>query len=202
MIRGGLRTRLIGDSTRIAVIAGLQDLGWFDATVYDTPPGARRHHPLRYIARPGDWQTPIAPNAIAISTEDIQDTPIGLGGEVEDQLRIYIDVFAEDDQVGWHLTQDIRDLLFGKMTGLGRDGPVIDVYDLRLATPAPFTQVDIEDILVDRAVNQAREYQNHWFMLRVSLTDDYSDEFNATHIATDWSDDLAPAWDLIQAVEL
>jgi hypothetical protein len=119
VIRGGLRTRLIGDSLRLAVIAGLEVLGWFDPTIYDQPPGLRQHQPLRYVPRPSKWDVPIAPNCLAISTEDILEDEFGLGDEVADSIRCYIDIFGEDDPVSWHLTQDIRDLLIGRIGATG-----------------------------------------------------------------------------------
>jgi hypothetical protein len=201
-VRGGLRSRLITDSARLTIIAGLDALGWFDGTVYDTPPGPRRHRPLRYITRPLDWHEPITPNALAISAEDIYDEPHGLGGEVEDTIEMWADVLAENDALGWQLAGDIRDLLLGKYPGLGRVAPILDVYDLRHATPVAFTQVAIEELQIDRAESDARGWQAHWFMVRISLLDDYSDEFDAVHTVTDWTPDFVPAWQRIQEIEL
>ena len=201
MIRGGLRSRLILDSTRLTIVAGLSALGWFDGTVYDTPPGPRRHQPLRYIPRPVTWQEVIAPNCVAVSSEESRDDAHGLGGEIEDILSLYVDVFGESDPLGWQITVDIEDILLGKMPDIGRFGPIVDVYDLRMATPTPFTQVEIDDVFTDRAEGQAREWQSHWFMTRVVLNDDYSDEFNAQRTTTTWTPDLDPAWQRIQAME-
>lgn len=180
MIRGGLRSRLIVDSVRTAVISTLQQLGWFDPTVFDVPAGVRRHQPFRYIARPADWSSNILPNAVAISADDITGDDAAFGGDVEDTFEIYIDVFAEDDAVGWQVSYDIRDSLYGKNPELGMLGPQIDVYDFRLATPASFTTVDIEEIRVDRSQGEAREWQRHWFMLRLSLIDEHNDEAGVT----------------------
>lgn len=201
-MRGGLRTRLVVDSTRLTVIAGLDALGWFDPTIYDNPPGVRRHRPLRYVPRPQNWQDPVYANAIAISTEDIYDEPLGLGGDVEDTVQAYVDVFAESDTVGWHIAMDIRDIALGKIPGIGRTGPVIDAYDLRQATPVPFAQIEVADVRVDRAESDARQWQAHWIMVRLTLLDDYADEADATHPTTAWQPDLAPAWGRIQAIPL
>lgn len=176
MIRGGLRARLVTDSVRFAVIATMQQHGWFDATVHDTPPGLRRHQPFRYIPRPVDWAEDIRPNAISIASDDISDDELALGGEVEDRHEIYIDVFAQDDSVGWQVVYDIRDSLLGKNSELGTLGPQIDVYDFRLPTPAPFTTVDVDTIRVDRSLGETREWQRHWYMVQVVVEDDYNDE--------------------------
>lgn len=202
MIRGGLRSRFIMDSTRVAVIAALSELGWFEGTVHDNPPGPRRHWPLRYIAKPLKWDDQVEPNAIAISTDDTHSIRRGLGGEVEDNMRVYVDLFVESDELGWHLAQDVRDLLIGKMANIGRDAPAIDVYDLRLATPAAFTQVDVERPLIDRAESESREWRNRWFMVRFDLIDEYHDEYGGVDIdAAQWTDELSPVWQQIQRIE-
>lgn len=199
-MRGGLRTRLIVDSARVAVLAGLEQLGWFDATVHDTPPGLRHHLPFRYLPRPTLWTDDVQPNSLAISSEDVSDEPLGLGGEVEDRIELYIDLFAQDDDLGWHVSGDIRDLLVGKFPEHGRGAPLIDAYDFRQPTPAPFTQVEVEDVVVDRAQGEAREWRRNWFMIRVRLLDDYDDEYHAALPMTTWTDDLLPAWQRIQAI--
>jgi hypothetical protein len=174
MIRGGLRTRLVLDSARFAVILAMKQNGWFDPTVFDTPPGTRRHQPFRYITRPTDWMQKIQPNAIAISSEDIADEPLAFGGEVEDSTEFYVDVFAQDDSLGWQVAYDIRDSLLGKSANAV--GPQLDIYDFRQPTPAAFTTVDLDIIEVDHAQGDARTWQRHWFMIHVVLLDDYDDE--------------------------
>jgi hypothetical protein len=203
VIRGGLRTRFIVDSTRIAVIAALSELGWFEGTVHDSPPGPRRHWPLRYVPKPLKWDDQVEPNAIAISTDDTHSIRRGLGGEVEDSMRIYVDLFVESDELGWHLAQDVRDLLIGKMANIGRDAPAIDIYDLRLATPAAFTQVDVERPFIDRAESESREWRNRWFMVRFELIDEYHDEYGEVDVdPAQWTDEFAPVWHQIQRIEL
>lgn len=175
MIRGGLRTRLILDSVRYAILSTLQQQGWFDPTTYDTPPGTRHHQPFRYVARPVDWAEDIRPNAIAISGEDLSDEPVGFGGEVQDIIEIYVDIFAQDDPLGWQVAYDIRDSLYGK--GTGAVGPQIDIYDVRQSTPSTFTTVDLDLVEIDRSQGDARQWQRHWFMIHLVVLDDYDDEF-------------------------
>jgi hypothetical protein len=184
------------------LLAGLEMLGWFDPTIYDDPPGQRQHLPLRYIPRPQSWDVAIAPNALAISIEETEDIPQGFGGDVEDTIRVYLDLFAQNDELGWQLSFDCRNLLLGKHDVFGRRGPVVDVYDLRQTTPTPFTSVDVDNVVLDRAQGEARAFQRYWFMMRTDLVDDYADEFDATHLATQWNPEFAEAWSAIQAGDL
>jgi hypothetical protein len=150
---------------------------------------------------PGSWDEQVTVNAIAINTDDIYDSPRGLGGEFEDTFEMWVDVFAESDQLGWQLAVDIRDLVLGKYPEFDRPGPVIDVYDLRQPTPAAFTQVDVARVEIDRAEGEARQWQAHWFMVRIDLEDDYVDETGDSLNTTEWLEDLNPAWVRIQAIE-
>jgi hypothetical protein len=197
-MRGGLRTRFIIDSVRLTAIAGLEALGWFDPTIHDTPPGARRHLPLHYIPRPAKWDQPIEPNSLAITSEGYSDDDSGLGGDVADRINLYADLYAQDDAFGWHLTRDLRDILLGKLPEIGCTGPVIDVYDFRQATPAPFTTVDVEEIIIDRAEGLARERHRNWFMTRIGIEDEHLDD---SQYSSSWAD-LRDAWERIQAIEL
>ena len=201
MIRGGLRTRLVLDSVRYAIIADLQRHGWFDPTVFDSPSGNRRHQPFRYMNRPVDWTADIRPNAIAISGEDVADEPLGLGGEIEDVIEIYVDIFAQDDALGWQVAYDVRDNLHGKSAQPA--GPEIDVYDFRQPTPAPFTTVDLDLIEVDRSEGEARQWQRHWFMVHIVVRDDYHDEFATVPAIAQhqWQEADELAWRCIQEAE-
>jgi hypothetical protein len=204
MIRGGLRSRLVIDSVRFAIISTMQQHGWFDATVHDTPPGLRRHLPFRYIPRPVDWAEDIHPNAIAISSDDITDDDLAFGGEVEDIHRIYVDIFVQDDAVGWQVAYDIRDSLLGKNPELGGLGPQVDVYDFRQPTPAPFTTIDVDVIRVDRSQGDTRAWQRHWYMIYLTFEDDYNDEADLPStqpLARTWAEPDVTAWHRIQEVE-
>jgi hypothetical protein len=202
MIRGGLRTRFIADSIRVAIVGALSELGWFDATIHDDPPGTRRHAPLRYVPRPVKWDVTVEPNAVAISTEDVLSGEHGLVGEVEDSMRMYVDIFAQSDELGWQLAHDTRDILLGKMPDIGRGAPEIEIFDLRLATPAAFTVVDIEKPLIDRAESESRDWRNRWYMVRFDVSDEYHDEYGGVDVdLTTWPDHYGPIWTQIQAVE-
>ena len=54
---------------------------------------------------------------------------------------------------------------------------------------------------IDRAENTVHPWQNHWFMIRFDLIDDYAEEYEGATPMTQWSDDLLPAWQRIQATQ-
>jgi len=193
-ISGGLRARFIQDSIRVQIIGALMDLGWF----YD----GRRHAPIRYRAKPADWDETVESNTLSITLEDFSDSPSEIGDGTTDDLRTFwVDLFAENDSVGHHLIGDIRDIVAGRFPSIGRTGPVFDIYDLRQATPASFVQVDVERVMSDRVEKQPRPWQQFWHFVRFDILDDHSDEYDGATVEniTEWTSDLADAYDLVQA---
>lgn len=177
-IVGGIRSRLVHDSFAAFVQSCLGQLGWFDATVYDTPvPGTRKHRPLSLIERPNNWDDPIEVNAMAITAEDTTDEDAELGSLLSNDTRHYsIDIYCENDPIGSHLRDDIRDILRGKMASIGAGNPRLAVYDYREATPSIVFHCDIENVVADRAHNFPKPWQQHWWSIRCDLVDTYGDE--------------------------
>lgn len=163
---GGIRARLIADSFYETVRGSLEQLGWFDVN--------RRHRPVTLITRPNDWDESVETNAIAITCEDSTDISIELGsGLTEDRWEFSVDLYAEDDDVGVHLTNDVRDILRGKLPSIGRTGPVFSVYDYRQATPPILFTCEIERVVVDRAHGFTKLWQQHWWAVRCDVIDAY-----------------------------
>lgn len=186
-ILGGLRARLIIDSLRVEIIDGLSELGWFDPN--------RGHRPVDYTGQPNEWDEAVAINSFAITAEDTDSYDFAFGGEYGDTTTVYVDIYAESDIVGRHLAYDIRDLVTGRFPeGPGPSGPVLDVYDFRLATPSVFTVVDVEDVRVDKALGFPRAWQRYWWVLRIHLVDEFYDEQGVEIPAPVWTDELQLAW--------
>lgn len=168
-IVGGLRARLIKDSFFYMLEGRLTALGWFDS--------GRQHLPVNMLAMPRNWDQPIEFNTLAVSAEDVNDTESEMGSNLaEDRWTVYVDFFAEDDSVGADLANDVRDILRGKMPSIGASRAVLDVYDYRQATPPVIAYVDIENVLLDRARNFPRPWQQHWYAIRCDLVDEYYDD--------------------------
>ena len=122
-----------------------------------------------------------------------------MGDDVEDMIAIYVDVFAESDELGWQLAHEVRDLLIGKLPDVGPQNDRIDVFDLRLDPPQRFTQVTVDTALMDRAQAIAAGWQKHWVMVRCEINDEYLDEYDDFGTSTEyplagWDTAYQDAW--------
>ena len=166
----GLRARLISDPFRAQIRVALEELGWFA-----TRPS---HLPVELIDAPKDWDEPIQLNSVAVTSDDVEDLEAELGSNLtEDRWTFYVDVYAEDDVIGTHLGNDIRDVLRGKIPSVtGGDTPRLDVYNFGLATPAVFTVCDIENVTIDQVREAPKPWQRYWYTVRAEIVDTYGDE--------------------------
>lgn len=170
-IVGGLRARLIEDSLVQMITDSLRALGWMDP--------ARQHLPLNIIDEPVDPDVEIPLNTIAFEASIVSDKPAEVGSNLtEDRWPFYIDVYAESKALGTHLSNDIRDILRGKFPSIGRTGPVLDVYDLRQATPPWIFGCVIENVRCDKGHNWPQPWRQHWYSISLDLIDTYDDEDN------------------------
>lgn len=166
---GGLRTRLIVMSFQQMIRDSLDALGWFDA--------GRQHQPINFVVRPAEWEDKVDFNSIAVTCEDVADIDAETGSNLtEDTWTYSVDIYAEDDAVGIHLINDIRDILRGKIPSIGRTGPILPVFDYQAATPTQIFTCDIEDVVVDRARGFTKAWQQHWWAARCDVIDTYGDE--------------------------
>lgn len=149
MLTGGLRDRMIIESVGNDVVAELTSLGWFDA--------GRRHSAIIVVDEFPDQQAAVAPNTLAISSEQITADSIEMGSTLsERQIGIFFDFFGENDAVARHIIGDIFDYVYVVMR--------FPVYDYRVATPTLEFYVTVDDLTVnqrepDTATNQ---WQRHW----------------------------------------
>lgn len=168
-IVGGLRHRFIRDSLFSMIRTSLEDLGWFDT--------GRFHGPIdfRTIPVPEDEEVPF--NTCVVSCDDLIESDEEMGSRLAEHVWTgWVDFYAESDAVGLHFIGDIKDLLAGRMSNIGRTGPFFDVYNYEEATPSQIFRCQIEDIVVDRAHGFPKPYQRHWYACRFSIFDYYGDE--------------------------
>lgn len=174
---GGLRARLIKMAIQGVVEDGLRDLGWFDPTIHDDPPGTRRHRPVTFYTKPNKWDEPITLNAVIVAGQDVDGTDGEIGSNLsDDRWFFYVDVYAESDSVAEHIVHDARDILRGKMPSIGRTGAYVDVFDPREATPPFLFRLPVVELAVDRARLSEHPWQAHWYSLSFEVEDDYYDE--------------------------
>jgi len=168
VVTGGLRARLIHDSIYFGIRDGLQQLGWFDPS----PP--RQHYPINYTYEPVENDTEVPPNTVALSDENLSEVEAELGSSmVETSWTYYLDFYAENDVLGKHLINDVRDILGGRMPSIGRNDASMPVWDYSQATPVQIFSVDIESIVVDRAHDFPKSWQRFWYSCSFIVRDAY-----------------------------
>lgn len=171
-LTGGLRQRFIRDSLYNMLHDSLDALGWFDA--------GRNNAAINMIARavPEDEEIPI--NTLALSPGDLDAEDWEMGSNLAEHTWIfYVDFYGENDSVATHMIGDVRDILAGRMPDAGRVRPHVPVYDYRDATPSVQFYCEIDEIIIDRAVDFPRPWQKHWWVCRFMITDYYgNDDYN------------------------
>ncbi len=168
---GGLRERLIHDSCYTMLNAALDSLGWFDTD--------RAHAPVTFVARAFGPQDEPPLNSVSLAPQNASSDPIEMGSGLEENTHTYyVDVYAEDDSIGLHLSGDIKDILRGKFPSIGRSRPNVPVLDLRIdpVPEEPLFYCEIQDVIRDKAVASQKQWQRHWWAVRFDLVDAYDDE--------------------------
>jgi hypothetical protein len=169
---GGTRTRLIRTSLFNKVNTGLTTLGWFDSN--------RQHVPIQFVQKEVPASESVEPNIIGLADGPSSDVDIEVGSTLSEQrLNYYIDVFAESTALGLHIAGDIKDIIQGRFTTtLGEYGPIVSVYDYRLATPTELFQVEVESVIIDRPefASSRVPWKSHYYSIAVTLLDHYDTE--------------------------
>lgn len=166
---GGKRRRLIKDNLFNLLQSCLDDLDWFSTT--------RKHRPVEIVNSMVDNSVEIKPNTIGLSAEDLLNDPLELGSGLEDNIwSMFVDIFAENENVGLHLAGDIYDILRGKMSSIGRMDPSFEVMDLSLATPVAIFTCQIENIEFARNRDWAKPFNKFWWTVAFDIVDSYDDE--------------------------
>lgn len=166
---GGLRARLIRDSLYRMLGDSLDSLGWFDPN--------RDHAPINMVAKEVAFDEEIPLNTIAVSGETATLTDWEMGSGLQENRWIYyVDLYAEDDAIGTHLIYDVRDILAGKMSSIGRTAPTLTVWDYTLATPVSIFECEFASITVDRSHNSAKPFMKFWYSVQLAVLDYYADD--------------------------
>lgn len=166
MIPGGLRARFLHDSFTQLVEDGLHDQGWFN-------PG-RSHTPLTFLYEPVPWNQPVELNTLMVGTRNRETGFVELGTNLTtDTVAISIDFYADGDSIGIHLTNDIRDILRGRL-GSGSHLGTFHVFDFNQATPVVIGAAHVAQVSTTRLpVRAGQEYTRHWYAVDTLVEDTY-----------------------------
>ncbi len=163
---GGFRYRLIHESLYRMIEDSLDQLNWFDGQ-----PGREN---VRMIPEPLPLQVEIPMNTIALVDLDMIDDDDELGSDLSEvRWTFYLDFYAADKSIGIHLINDVRDILKGKMSSIGRTGANFGVYDYDLATPSIVFYCEIEDVIIDKADSTPQPWLKNWYTCRFDVVDNY-----------------------------
>lgn len=171
-IVGGLRHRLLFDSVYNMINDSLTGLGWFDA--------GREHGAIRFIADPIDPDQEVPYNTLALSSEPGISFDIELGSNYANHNTIfYLDFYAESNSLGLHVAMDLRDVIEGRMPSIGRNAPIVRIYDYRTQPASPqIGYAEIDDVTVDKVNNFTKPWQKDWWSLAWNVQDTYGDEYD------------------------
>ena len=164
---GGKRDRLIRDAVATTIRDALTDLGWFGT--------GRRHQPIVWRDEAVTEVTAEVPlNTITVASEDMSDVEAELGSLLsEDRWPFWVDFYAESEDVGKEVIGDVRDIMRGKHPTVGRDAPVVRVYNV-FEDPVPLDPVfvlEVENVEIDRGRETTRPFEQFWFACSFDVVD-------------------------------
>lgn len=163
-ITGGLRARLVLDSFTVLVEHTLVALGWLDT--------GRRYRPITFRTGLLPDTEPVELNTLVTRADMVQAEEIEMGSDLLlDRMTAAIDFYAEDEALGLHVTNDLRDALRGRLS-VGALGGQMPIYDFRMATPAPVAFAAITDVEAVRDLSPvASVWARHLFTVNCSIED-------------------------------
>ena len=157
VLEGGLRDRMVIESLSNHIETHLDSLGWFDA--------GREHLPITLVSGFPNDTDEVALNTIAFSVEEASGEDLELGSKAEThQTTFFVDMFMQDDSIGWHVSGDIYFFL--------KKNPHLDVYDYSaVGDPVDF-QVELMEIDRRKPSRATNAWQRHWFTVSF-VAEDY-----------------------------
>ena len=163
---GGLRQRLIADSVYHLLKDSLEDLGWLNTS--------RPYRDITVVTEtyPNDVEIPL--NTVVINETVTTDNDAEMGSNLgEISTTFYVDFYAENEALGKELTHDVRDILRGRMSAIGRTNNNLPVYDWSMTTPPAIFVCEIQDVVVDQARDFPKPWQKYWWTCRFDIVDYY-----------------------------
>jgi hypothetical protein len=167
MTTGGLRDRLLKDSFFAQVQQALDVLGWFET--------GRSHKLVTLLDQPNHWDVPCEPNTIAVNFLGSEISEWEVGSLLTSDIHVgIIEIFAENDSLGTHLSNDLRDWLRGRLQAA--TGLTFPIYDYQQgATPPIIGYMDVNNVSALRNVTVNEQvWMRHWFRVRCEIRDVYA----------------------------
>lgn len=167
---GGLRDRLLKDSFYAIVDQALNTLGWFDSDRY--------HRPINLIEKPQTWDVPVTANTVAVDFTGSEVSEWEVGSRLTSDVHIgYVEIFAENDSLGTHLSNDMRDWLRGRLQATPT-GFTFPIFDYRAgSTPPVIGYMDIDAVSAVRNIAATNDtWLRHWYRVRCEIRDIYAAE--------------------------
>lgn len=161
--QGGLRDRLLLDSVRHRVLAGLTALGWFEDVTLNTPV---KHEPINWRTTPVPESDPVPPNTLIVLPSDNSYVDMETGSDLsEDTHDYWIDFYGQSTAISTHMMGDIRDILRGIYADAGYgDGNTLDVcdWDTDPTGATVLFNADIEQVEIIVSHNPSKDYERFW----------------------------------------
>jgi hypothetical protein len=180
---GGQRDLFIYYSLWNCINDSLAALGWYDSTIYDTPPGTRVHHDVSLLKEQDvNWNEELVPNTIAFAPETYSDQTWELGSDFrENRWPFYCLILAESTDISMWLAGDIRDILRGKMSTIQRvGGPIVNIYNWSAATPYRVGYLEIEHATMLRPPTYSQKWQRYMCEVRWEALDYYDSDLDTS----------------------
>ncbi len=147
-LTGGLRDRMLSESLSNHIQGELSTLGWFDV--------GREHTPLTLLPGFPNDTDDVQLNSIAFSVEDTEGEDLEMGTKAEThQTEFFVDMFMEDDSVGWHVAGDVYAFL--------KKNPILDVFDYATGGDPVDFRVQLSEVDKRKPNRAVNAWQRHWF---------------------------------------
>lgn len=175
---GGVRSRLIYDSLWQVLNSSFTALGWFQPTIFSTPPGTKKYRPVTFLKTQQSWDEEVAPNTMAFVPENMTDRPWEIGSEFyENRWIFYLDIFGDNEDISLQLAGDAVDILRGKLTAIGRGfGPMVDICDWSQPGHYKIGYLYIENVTDTRAPTYSQRWMRYLRTVRWEACDYYDQD--------------------------
>lgn len=169
MYVGGILYRLISDNMYNMVEESLSALHWFDDN--------RGHLPITLYSEPIDEGSVVELNAVSFTIDDIVSEEVEMGSNLtEHRFSYYIDVYGEGKSLAMHLAADIKDILQGRFSSIGRTTATFDVLDLTQEGKPILFFCEISDVQFDRNRISNSPSEKYWWTISCDIVYTYGDE--------------------------